>query len=319
MKYLIIYTDSLATSFCNFNTCKGLSHLIGLENLKEGILWALKENLRIHVVYPEHKIPEEFEKIINSVDHLKIKPISSEGEMDICVINSWDELTDNAGFHAENYIVRTALSDFIKEYQKLIPLFQKAQRLNIVFTDYSNISKRDLELYKEALFSLANHVADLWPCGQLNILSDRMMLSQMNNCGAGVEVIALMPDGLFYTCPGEYFDALNSKSPEEVRCSCGSPKEGIKIINSQLYKIEYAPLCRICDAYNCQRCTYMNKQRTLEVNTPSRIQCVMAHISRNASRLLGQLLRDKGIIIGNDVPEISYLDPLEIHPRYRMK
>ncbi len=238
--------------------------------------------------------------------------------MDICVINSWDELTENVGFQSENYILRTSLSDFIKDYQKLVPLLQKAQRLNIIFKDYTSISKNDLELYQEALFSLADNVADLWPCGQLNILSDRMMLSQMNNCGAGVDVIALMPDGLFYTCPGEYFDTLNSNSFEEVRSSCGSPKEGIKIINSQLYKLEYAPLCRICDAYNCQRCTYMNKQRTLEVNTPSHIQCVMSHISRNASRLLSQRLMSKGIVIGNDVPEISYLDPIEIHPRYRM-
>lgn len=84
------------------------------------------------------------------------------------------------------------------------------------------------------------------------------------------------------------------------------------IKNCQLYKLKYAPLCRECDAYQCKRCIFLNKKLTREVNIPSREQCVMAHIERNASRLLLLSLREHIVYMPQtEIKEIAYLDPFD--------
>ena len=94
--------------------------------------------------------------------------------------------------------------------------------------------------------------------------------------------------------------------------SIGSLTGGLDIKNPQLYKLNYAPICRHCDAYQCRRCIWLNKKTTLEVNTPSHEQCVVAHIERNASRELLRRGRELGEFLPEkDIKEIDYLDPFE--------
>ena len=91
-----------------------------------------------------------------------------------------------------------------------------------------------------------------------------------------------------------------------------SLENGLMIRNSHLYKLEYSPLCRECDAYQCKRCVYLNKRLTREVNTPSKEQCVVSHIERNASRFLLLAIREHIIYMPKtEIKEISYLDPFD--------
>ena len=82
----------------------------------------------------------------------------------------------------------------------------------------------------------------------------------MNNCGAGDTTITLAPDGKFYIRPAFYLtdevDALG-----RLNYSIGDLQNGMNIKNSQLYKLDYAPLCRQCDAYQCKRCIWLNRKR----------------------------------------------------------
>ena len=56
----------------------------------------------------------------------------------------------------------------------------------------------------------------------------------------------------------------------------------------------------------------MNRLTTREVNTPSHEQCVVAHIERDASRLLLDELNEMGKYeFNSDIPEIDYFDPFE--------
>ena len=126
----------------------------------------------------------------------------------------------------------------------------------------------------------------------------------MNNCNAGVDCITLAPDGNLYLCPGFYYD-----SEEPI----GNLDEGIKIKNQQLLRLDHAPLCRICDAYQCKRCIWLNRKLTMEVNTPSHEQCVVAHLERNQSRRLLAELQDRGLLDKKkEIKEISYLDPFDV-------
>ena len=155
---------------------------------------------------------------------------------------------------------------------------------------------------------MSGHIEKLYVDGkspQLNLLTDRMMLSKMNNCGAGDTNITLAPNGKFYICPAFYY--------ENETDSIGDLEKGLVIKNKQLYKLEYAPICRHCDAYQCKRCIWLNRKMTLEVNTPSHEQCVVAHLERNTSRELLNNIRKHGTFLPEQdgIKEIDYLDPFD--------
>jgi CXXX repeat peptide maturase len=138
-----------------------------------------------------------------------------------------------------------------------------------------------------------------------------MMLTEMNNCNAGDTTITLAPNGKFYICPAFYYNDEND--------NVGNIENGLDIKNKQLYKLDHAPICRKCDAWQCRRCTWLNRKTTLEVNTPSHEQCVAAHLERNASRNLMLSLRSKGTFLPDkeEIKELTYLDPFEIATQWK--
>lgn len=99
---------------------------------------------------------------------------------------------------------------------------------------------------------------------------------------------------------------------ENEEDSIGSLKDGLKIKNRQLYRLDHAPICRECDAFHCRRCVWLNRRVTLEVNTPGHEQCVASHVERNASRdLLCEIRRHGEFKPETKMDEIDYLDPFE--------
>ena len=126
----------------------------------------------------------------------------------------------------------------------------------------------------------------------------------MNNCGAGDTNITIAPNGKFYICPAFY---INDETDD-----VGSITEGLNIKNKQLYRFDHAPICRHCDSYQCKRCIWLNRKTTLEVNTPSREQCVLSHLERNASKSLLERIRQYGDFLPDvNISAIDYLDPFE--------
>ena len=158
--------------------------------------------------------------------------------------------------------------------------------------------------YEEALTFIANKILLLYKDKipvQFNLITDRTMLSKMNNCNAGVDSITVSPDGNFYICPAFY---LSNESP------CGKCESDVVIPNKHLLGIKYAPICRECDAFHCRRCVKLNKDLTLEVNTPSHQQCFMTHIERKVSKKLLAEIRKYGAYAPNiSIPDIDYNDP----------
>ena len=131
-----------------------------------------------------------------------------------------------------------------------------------------------------------------------------------------MENITLAPDGKFYVCPA-FYQSDSKTSIEDKAPSIGDLQNGLDIKNPQLYKLSHAPLCRNCDAYQCKRCVWLNRKTTLEVNIPSREQCVMAHVERNVSRDLLESIRKYGTFMPEvEIKEISYLDPFDVRKEW---
>lgn len=309
LQYLNILLDDTSTSFCHYNVPSVSPNLIPLNILKDGIVFAMKENLMIQFVYPDYEIPSDYMALINSVDHFDI---GSGSNNNVVVVNDWDlsgRLDDTIT------VIRTTAKDLFVNDAKLCEfLLSGSGRINIAITDIDTWTGREFSVYGDFLDGIADTIASHWDAGlrrQLNLLTDRLVLDKMNNCGAGHSNITLAPDGRFYVCPAFYYDAGGN--------SIGDLTGGLKLRNPQLYKFEYAPICKCCDAYHCRRCIWLNKRTTLEVNTPSHEQCVVSHIERNASRRLLEKLRSEGADTRHfsNICEIDYLDPFDVREKRR--
>ncbi len=308
LTYLIIILDDTSVSFCHYNVDRNERKLIGIDDLKAGILFAMKENLNVQFVYPDYVLPQEYKDIIDTIDHTKIGPLSCGEELDMIVIEGLSlEADENKAF-----LWRCSLERLTLEKEKIIDIIPKVSRLNVVLTDILKWNEASFNAYKETLDFLTDKVANYYKQGisvQINLITDRFMLGKMNNCNAGDASITLAPDGKFYVCPA-YYPIAN----------VGSLKDGMAIPNKQLYRLDHAPICNKCDAYQCRRCIWMNEKITLECNTPSHEQCVASHLERNASRRLLGLLEQSGVKLENyhGIEEIDYLDPFNNIDKWKL-
>ena len=306
LQYLIILLDETSTSFCHYkapsDSPKGERRLMPLDTLKQGIRFGMMENLMIQYVYPNYELPKEYQEVVESIDHSKIKPYGQE-DADVLVVDGFQQVKADVPV-----VLRITKQELFAHQAEVAEMLADVPRLNVILTDVETFTEADFGAYKECLTRLAANVEKLYVEGkspQLNLLTDRMMLSKMNNCGAGDTTITLAPNGKFYVCPAFYY--------ENEADSIGDMEHGLDIKNKQLYKLGYAPICRHCDAWQCKRCIWLNRKTTLEVNTPSHEQCVVAHLERNASRELMQNIRKHGTFLPEqeEIKEIDYLDPFD--------
>lgn len=321
IQYLIILLDEAATSYCHYSVPGVKKKLIALEDLKKGILFAMKENLTIQFVYPVHSLPPEYNDVIKTIDHVKIKPVGANlSDADIVIIESIHTLKDEIFDTNKTYVLRINKENLFKTIDTVADILTKVTRLNVVITDIDSFTDEDFNRYKEALRQLEISVKNHYASGlssQFNLLTDRMILEKMNNCNAGDTNITLAPDGRFYPCPAFFYEKAESifmglGGPEQAPFSIGDLRDGVNIKNAQLYKIDHSPLCRKCDAFQCKRCVWLNWKMTREVNIPSHEQCVISHLERNASRNLLASVRELGSFLPeHDIPEINYLDPFD--------
>lgn len=300
LKYLIIQLDDSSVSFCHYDNERTNTNLVPLDTLREAIFWSMKENLTLQFLYPDYVIPQEYKSEIAKTFHADIVSSTCEDESlrksaDVIVFDSIASINYFPFNREQSYVFRIPLSDLIESTRMLYLILPKVDRVNIVITDILSFREEDKSLYSGCLEGLSNKIANEYKAGhsiQINLLTDRLLLDGMNNCNAGDETITLCPDGNFYVCPAFYSDG-------NTQFMVGNIEQGLQIKNSQLYKLDHAPICKICDAYQCRRCIWLNQKATHEVNTPSHEQCVVAHIEREASRNLLKKIRE----IGKFMPE----------------
>lgn len=307
LKYLVIQLADDAASYCHYENVSKGEQFISVENLKTAIRFGMVENLNIQLIYPKRALPDGYAEIIETIDHTKIMPCGAPQTDDahIIVCNSIAEAESCKLSEKQIVILRICCKD-IGELHRIFDILNgKCSRVNIVITDIDKFTDCEFKAYKAILTQLGGTVKTVILGGgntQFNLLTDRLTLKEMNNCNAGEEVVTLMPNGKFYPCAGFYYD-----NPDE---DFGDLTRGVQIKNRQLFKLGYAPICRHCDAYHCRRCVWLNRKTTLEVNTPSYEQCVVAHLERNESgRILSDIRKESEFAKDITIAEIDYLDP----------
>lgn len=312
LTHIIILLDDTSVSYCHYDGANE-RRLIRLEDLKAGIVWAMKENLNVQFVYPNYELTTEYKNLIDTIDHIKIKPEDLPGDAEVVVLTDWKEKQPGLA-NGVTYIIRTSRGELEKYSDSIRELLKSGARVVVVLTDIEAFTDVDIPTYKALLETLTDVLCEDFQAGksaQLSLLTDRIMLSKMNNCNAGVNNVTLAPNGKFYLCPAFYYSNPND--------DIGDLKRGLVIKNQNLLNLNHAPICRNCDAYHCKRCIWLNGRLTLDNNTPSHQQCVISHLERNASRLLQQKLEEKGIRLNppQEIKEIDYLDPFNIVNKWK--
>ena len=255
IQYIVILLDDTSVPFCHYPNKKQERRLMPLDTLKAGILYAMKENLNVQFVYPSYHLPVGYEEVIESIDHVKIKPLVVSDGADVVVLDGMEEaelLVRKGMKYATSYVLRIDKDSLFAQSDTILSILDKVARLNVVLTDLDRFSNDDFVSYREWLQMLSKAVVNLYVEGkspQLNLLTDRMMLDGMNNCGAGDTCVTLAPDGNFYVCPAFYLS--------EDGYAVGSLHNGLDVRNPQLYRLDHAPICRHCDAYQCKRCIWL--------------------------------------------------------------
>lgn len=333
IQYLVILLDDTAPSYCHYDNPKTERKLMPLETLQRAVRYAMVENLAVQFVYPDYELPAEYLSVIDEIDHSDIVSAAygaatllspSKEKETVFVTTGFSSLnvlgetlgetaTGVSPLHKPLVVLRCTRAELFAHYPLIPKTLEQCTRLNVIITDVEKFTEEDFAAYKDVLEALSKSVEELYLKGlspQLNLLTDRMMLDKMNNCGAADTCVTLAPDGKFYPCPAFYL------APDGY--NIGSLVEGLQIKNPQLYRLDHAPICRKCNAWHCKRCVWLNRKTTLEVNTPSHEQCVVSHLERNASRTLLTNIRKHGTFLPDreEIKELTYLDPYDIAKRW---
>ena len=303
--YLVILLDDTSTSYCHADNPYVERNLMPIDTLRKAFMFALKSNMNVQLVYPDYELPDIYKEAIFEIDHINIVPAELTTDADVVVLNSIHQTFEGS---STNIIIRDKFCNIVSSYEQLVSLICENTNFSIVIKDIDLIKKEELIEYQTLLNNLETLISDSIVKGktlQLSNITDRLTLSKMRNCNAGWRSITLAPNGNFYICPAFFY--------ENTKNHIGDLDKGICIKNERLYKLSYAPLCSICDCYQCKRCVWLNKRLTYEINTPSHNQCVLSHYERNASKKLLDNIRQHGEYLnGIDISEINYIDPIEI-------
>lgn len=212
------------------------------------------------------------------------------------VINAF---TDKPDIELENPVILSIdahkISELSEQVRQILPY---TSRININISNIDNTF--ELWVYEKQLQDMVKILAGYLCQGrrkEIRQLTDRLFLSKMNNCFAGEKNITLAPDGNFYFCPAFYFDKNMGIDFEQSK---------------DLTALSNAPICDHCDAYQCNRCVYANYIGTRELNTPTKMQCNIAHLERRYSAELLKILQSQNIISDTfSIPKLSYNDPID--------
>ena len=311
LQSLILILDESAPSFCYYENKTALSSkIITEEILSKTITFCLKNNLQPTLLYGSRSLPRSFYKHLDTIPHIKIVPFGYRHiDENSIVISTKNDLVDiekkrsklnNLIFKIDN----DDLSNLSIYFAKLLGHFT---RLNIVFSNLELFNSKDYEILKGQLAIIKPIlIKELSKSTfEINFVTDRWLLSEMNNCGAGIKHITVAPNGKLYICPAFYY--------ENQQNFIGDVDAGYNIKNEQLLDFQHAPICRNCDSFHCKRCIFLNQKTTLEVNTPSSQQCIVSHIERNFSKkILDELQTLNKFGNLSPISEIDYLDPFEL-------
>jgi CXXX repeat peptide maturase len=168
-------------------------------------------------------------------------------------------------------ILRVQRSHLSQLSEQVLALLHNFPDVSIRHPELLLYNNEDMINYKEQLFEIGRWLLDkneLWTSYRVDCLTDCFRLDIANECGAGVQNLAVGPIGELYLCPAVLRDGGQP---------CGHILGNLELPNRNLLTREYSVTCGKCDALRCLRCIYLNKRSTFEFCVPPKNICQLAH------------------------------------------
>ncbi|CAK7086543.1 radical SAM peptide maturase, CXXX-repeat target family [Tissierella carlieri] len=243
-----------------------------------------------------HIVPIKYYNLAQKQEFRRILPVYD-------MENVWNEK-----IFIDNIILNVREDEIKKLNEAIDELIKFSNRININITELDRHFNE--EEYRQQMEMISDKIIKIWEnegrFKEINILTDILFLDKHDNCQAGENTFVLSPLGKIYTCCADFSNIEDG--------FIGEVTEGIiKEYGSYLYGIENNNLCRICDAYQCRDCVYINKKNTKEYNVSPSFQCRKSHIERVVSLDLKSKFKNCSIIPSKNTLEIKendYLDPI---------
>lgn len=192
--------DSTAPSFCYYK--RGTKQeKISFENLKKAIEYCQENHFFITVIYPEDELEDEIQQLLEDLPHIKILPISQirlleEGDLLVVDYKQEKELFDKIPENNYlNLILRMEMAEICNIENIYYNHHHKFCRLSIILTDIHHADENALNQYRLNLKRIKDYIykdLDFDSELQISILTDRITLSEMNNCNAALYILQLL-------------------------------------------------------------------------------------------------------------------------------
>lgn len=309
-KQIYFITSDDCVEYCNYNSKNSDVEIMDEETLEAGIKFAHRNFFTPVILHSKNsEILKKFntaldKKFISRTEIYSSDDVLEHKNSNRIQIVTMDQL--NNDLESENCILKVKSTEISRLHSAIEYLLKKVDRINLNVTEIDE--EFDYEVYKFQLEKASDLICEYYKSGnakEVSVITDKLYLNKMDNCNAGYKSFALAPNGKFYICPAFYFKDKNE--------SVGSLSTGIDV---EKYRNEFtldkAPICKKCDAFQCDRCIYLNKNLTTEYNIPSTVQCKKSHIEREITSTLYSKLKEVNVYNIIQPKEISYNDPLEI-------
>lgn len=307
--YFLISDD--AVTYCNYDK-QNKNRKMTEKMLIDGLKYArhnFYQPVFVHtknskeLLYKTHNI--ELKQELEAADIIHVRPLAHNMDLynksrDIIVLTIEDAKTID--IMMENCILVLENNEIVQLEETIKNLLQRTKRINLKIK-YKN--GFDLKKYRIILHNIAQELFKYFmkdDTREVNVLTDRIFLKEMDNCFAGEKNFCMAPNGKIYICPRFYYEGK-----KEINFD----SEGKIIGEEKLAVFNKAFVCQKCDCFQCSRCVYDNKERTGEYNVPGKLQCQIAHIEREETRLLLEKLKKHGRCMNKKIDTLQYEEPFD--------
>lgn len=294
IKKLWIIVSSDATPVCceqNHRPPQTLQTM-PIELFKAIVADAAANDWACRVVTNRRALPHEYLEICRSNNADLIVPHCYEGEHD--GIAATVVVDQSLGGQLGEYLSprqviirvrRPSLADLAKQLKDVAA---RVCNVSLCHPDLPCYMDDDFDSYREQLEQCARWVArgeDGGASFRLETLASPIWGNERGECNAGIEQLAIGPDGQAYLCPA--FVGIGEP--------LGAFQEELAIPDQHLLSREYSSICASCAVDYCRRCIYQNKMSTREFAVAASRVCKLAHIEQKARTLFAEELKTQGI------------------------
>jgi len=291
MNEIIVVIDSLAPSFCYYNSKKNSNYeILEFKKFSKYVDIVVENGYNLTICHGAILPCEYEEKIMNLKTLTRIVPNSLfdryYNNSNVVLSLSVDEIFEVdkklVSYDLQRCVIlRYSSANISQISNSVFQLLRVTKRICLFCEDSFLENKDELNMYKSELEKIShvlNNEKQIGKLTEINVITDPWFCETSQYCLAGNESITIMFNSKAYICPAFFYDDANNyinlddiQYINELQILCSEEKQ-------------FA--CLECKNIQCKRCKFISKKKTEELNIPPYELCAQSMLEYNISQLL---------------------------------